>query len=385
MKRIVVSCASGLKNSGDEALLEALLRSLGPEVDVFAISFDPEYTSAYHGISSCAHGDISKKRKWIASCDLFIMGGGGLLQDETSIFNVWLWISEIRLALSSGKRVLLYANSIGPLNYAVNRYLVKQTLPRVTAMTLRDEISLDLLTGMGIKKKAYLTMDPVFSSDSPSHELVLKTNRKYCLPQKYHFFSVRHWYDTHPLIPVSVCSRLNLRTPANWHRYHRLTEELASVVRWINLTLGCPVVFGSFCTERDSKVAKDILKILGGPNENRIIDDPFMRPLEMMAIMKGAEMVTGMRLHAAIYSMIVHQPFIAMVYSDKCRGLLSITDMECYGISVDAFNSKGWKKRYEIIREEFDSIREKLSSISFHAREREKRNSDFLQNILHDG
>jgi polysaccharide pyruvyl transferase WcaK-like protein len=42
MKKLVICCASGIDNSGDEALLGILLRRYSPEYNIAIISLDAE-------------------------------------------------------------------------------------------------------------------------------------------------------------------------------------------------------------------------------------------------------------------------------------------------------------------------------------------------------
>ena len=105
-RKMVIHCASGMENSGDEAILQVLLRRYTPDFEVTVISLSPEKTLALHGhLGIRALGEREKAcRQAIADCDVFILGGGGLLQDKTTIFNPSRWLAKLRLAQRMGKK-----------------------------------------------------------------------------------------------------------------------------------------------------------------------------------------------------------------------------------------------------------------------------------------
>ena len=51
------------------------------------------------------------------------------------------------------KKVMLYANGIGPVEKERNRHLVKRVVSRADFITLREENSLEELRKIGVKNK----------------------------------------------------------------------------------------------------------------------------------------------------------------------------------------------------------------------------------------
>ena len=88
-RKMVIHCASGMENSGDEAILQVLLRRYTPDFEITVISLSPEKTLALHGhLGIRALGEREKAcQQAIADCDVFILGGGGLLQG--AIEHIW--------------------------------------------------------------------------------------------------------------------------------------------------------------------------------------------------------------------------------------------------------------------------------------------------------
>ncbi len=84
--KIVVSGYYGFGNAGDEAILEAMLRdvrALAPAVRVVVLSGDPADTSARFGVEAVPRMNPGAVMRALRGADLFLSGGGSLLQDAT--------------------------------------------------------------------------------------------------------------------------------------------------------------------------------------------------------------------------------------------------------------------------------------------------------------
>lgn len=66
----------------------------------------------------------------IFKSDVIVCGGGGILQDQTSLKSLLYYSSIILVSLFLGKPVLLLANGLGPLKHAISRCIVKFILRR---------------------------------------------------------------------------------------------------------------------------------------------------------------------------------------------------------------------------------------------------------------
>ena len=171
MKNIVISGYYGFDNFGDETVLKILTEHLKDE-NVTVISSNPSKTVLKYKVNSIKTFDFPKIIDFIKSSDVFISGGGSLLQDVTSLRSLLYYIFLIKIALFFKKKVVIFAQGIGPLNSPLSRFLVKNTLKKCEIVTVRDEKSLFLLRGWGISKTD-LVCDPLF--DLPcSHTAEMK-------------------------------------------------------------------------------------------------------------------------------------------------------------------------------------------------------------------
>lgn len=364
---MVIQCCSGIKNSGDEAILKTLIRQYVKEYDITVISQNFQYTSKMHeSIKTCENHRSCCDA--VRGCDIFVLGGGGLLQDETTVYNVFRWLRYLRRAIRLGKITVIYANSIGPLSWRINRWLVKKYLSQVDLITLRDESSAELLKQIGVCSKITVTADVAFSfleeeeASGESNTYGQEANGYVCM-------ALRHWYDIHPLIPVSVCNKLHIRSRKNKRLYNTYIQTMAEVTQYINEVWKKKVVFVTFLYGRDGKVSRDILALAGNKN-NEIIEDEYMEPEKVINIIRQADILIGMRLHSIIYAICTSTPVLPVVYSAKVGGIVKLNRLKPYSISMEELNpdrvimqlNQVWQdseKQKSIMREQYAIMRAK--------------------------
>lgn len=172
-KRFVLSGYFGFKNFGDEAILSVIVKKLkeyGHKVTV--LSSDTAYTKGkFKYIRSVNMFKIPDVLGAISRTDFVISGGGSLLQDTTSLKSLLYYLFIIFSGLILGKKVIIFAQGIGPINTSVGKFLTGLLLKRCTYVSVRDFKSFELLKKWGVNSE--LLCDPIFSADVPVCE---KTN-----------------------------------------------------------------------------------------------------------------------------------------------------------------------------------------------------------------
>ncbi len=170
-KNILISGYYGYSNIGDEAILTTLIRDirniLGSEdYNISVLSANPHATSTLNdGVFAIQRFDIFSVLREISRANFVISGGGGLIQDVTSWKSPLYYLGIIGIAKLLNKKVLIYANGVGPLKYKFNRFLSRLILNKVDKITVRDEDSLKFLNKIGVKN-VQLTVDPIFSFEA---------------------------------------------------------------------------------------------------------------------------------------------------------------------------------------------------------------------------
>lgn len=167
MTKICISGYYGFKNFGDEAILSVLVNHFYKH-DITVFSSDPEFTTKTYNVNSVKSFDIKKVIEEIKSCNVLISGGGSLLQDVTSLKSLVYYTVIIALAIMFNKKVIIFAQGIGPINNRFAQLVVKNLLKLCNIVTVRDEKSLFLLNKWGVN--AELVCDPIYSLEIPQQE-----------------------------------------------------------------------------------------------------------------------------------------------------------------------------------------------------------------------
>src|SRR5437868_5165563 len=174
--RITISGYYGCGNTGDEAVLAGILSAFQERAGIGSSSFtvlsqDPAATMRQHGTNAVPRMGRSGVRRAIQHSDLFISGGGSLLQDTTSLRSLFYYLWIIRTARSVGRPVMIYGQGMGPLRRPISRMLTRSVLNRVHHITVRDPGSAELLKRIGVVTPPIeITADPAFALSPASDE-----------------------------------------------------------------------------------------------------------------------------------------------------------------------------------------------------------------------
>ena len=166
MKRLLLSGYYRYGNAGDEAVLAGLIaafRSADPAGDfaLTALSGTPGETRTAHGISAVDRYRPALLLPAIARCDVFLSGGGSLLQDVSSAHSIFYYLGIVKMAQMLGKKTMFIAQGIGPLTLRRSRRLVAAVANKLDAVTVRDPGSAQLLREIGVTRPpTEVTADP---------------------------------------------------------------------------------------------------------------------------------------------------------------------------------------------------------------------------------
>lgn len=301
MKKIVILGYYGFGNSGDEAILTTIVRDLrqaNPNIHITVMSQNPDATSKEHQVKAISRMNLFQIIRHIKNCDLFISGGGSLLQDITSTRSLYYYLFIIRMALFFKRKVILYANGIGPINHESNREKVKKVIDRVDAITLREEDSLKLLKDIGIRKPhMVVTADPVLTYQSAEVSRIKEIFAEENIPVDQDLVGI------------------NIR---KWKHSVNLEEEVAKAADLMFEQHGLSSVFIPMFQE-DLEVARLIASKMKHPS---FIIKKIYKPDELIGIIGCMRLIIAMRLHTLIYASINSIPMIGLVYDPKVVGYL---------------------------------------------------------------
>ena len=335
MYDVMISGYYGFGNSGDDAILLAIienLRKIKKDIRIVVLSKNPKDTASIYGVDSIDRFNLFKVIGTMKKTRLFLNGGGNLIQDVTSTRSLVYYLTTIYLAKLMGLKVMLYANGIGPVTGRTNRYFTSKIIDRVDIITLREEASGLELKSLGVKKpEIHVTADPALSLEPAGSEETEKLLQKEGIPA-----------DT-PLIGFSV---------RKWSGYEAYSRILAQAADYIEETYNAKSVFIPLHFPSDLAVAEDIAsKMKHSPSILRNIYDTD----KILGIMKRMDLVLGMRLHALIYSVSLSVPVIGLIYDPKVQGFLEYVNQPWAGnvadLNLDSLKKlidEVWSSRKEI-------------------------------------
>lgn len=327
MNRIVISGYYGFGNAGDEAMLAAILEAIlevVPNADITVISGNPKVTAERHGIKAVGRFDGLGILSAIARCDLLISGGGSLLQDVTSKRSLYYYLSIITLAQWFGKRIMLYAQGIGPLRSERARKTVGRILNKVTMITVRDEKSRHELEAMGVTKvPIQVTADAVLAM----HPVDTTIGKRLLAPYQLSGVKKR--------IGVSV---------RQWKQSTSYRKELATALDTLQETLDVDVVFIPMQHPADTAEAEAISCMM---KYKPVVLNRVYTTTELLALAGSMDMLIGVRLHALVFASLMEKPVIGISYDPKIANFLHMIGEVPIGtlddISADALTTEATK------------------------------------------
>jgi len=315
MYDVMISGYYGFGNSGDDAILLAIienLRKIKKDIRIVVLSKNPKDTASIYGVDSIDRFNLFKVISTMKKTRLFLNGGGNLIQDVTSTRSLVYYLTTIYLAKLMGLKVMLYANGIGPVAKRTNRYFTSKIIDRVDIITLREEASGLELKSLGVRKpEIRVTADPALGLEPAGSEEIEKLLQKEGIPA-----------DT-PLIGFSI---------RKWRGYEAYSRIIAQVADYIEETYNVKSVFIPLHFPSDLAVAEDIAsKMKHAPFILRNIYETD----KILGIMKRMDLVLGMRLHALIYSVSLSVPVIGLIYDPKVQGFLEYVNQPWAGNVAD--------------------------------------------------
>lgn len=351
-------------NLGDEAILEVILRELRAclDVDVVVFSRNPKDTQKRHRVRAVPIREMHKDEVLdeLRSLDLFILGGGGILYDES----IEGFLRDVKWAKELGIPVMIYAISVGPFKTPEAKQLAVETLNTVDTITVREGEAKRILHDLGVNQEIEITSDPglllkpqAFTKDMLKKEGIDPDNHLVG-------FSVRE--------PGPAAPDLNIE------QYHAILANAADfmVERFDSQILFVPMENGD---NKDPQHSHAVIAKMTNAQRASVLKGEYTSG-EMLGLVKHMSFAVGMRLHFLIFAGIQKVPFVALPYATKVSGFLSDLEMPMPPITalnvgkLCAFLDRSWDFR--------DRIKKRLEEKISPLQERAKRTNQILCDLL---
>lgn len=318
--KIVLSGFYGLGNTGDEAILKAIIDNLRAELDnpdITVFSLSPEKTAKEYNVKSIYRAwrrENKEKYRALKGADLLISGGGGLLQDTYPTKFLFgplpYYLLIVMLAKIAGTKVMFFSQGIGPVTSTWGKILMKVFANRADFITVRDQYSKDYLKKLGVTRpETVVTADIVFAfkpdeEDRAYNSLPLKGDEKIVA------VTVRPWFDNPDYIEKTA----------------RLLDQLIEL-------RGVTPVFVPMEGKYDVPASNDVLSKMQHADKAMLLGSDFT-PNEFLNFIRHADLTVGLRLHALIFSALSNVPHLGFSYDKKVESFLKRSGMWDYSFRL---------------------------------------------------
>ncbi|AKL96759.1 polysaccharide pyruvyl transferase [Clostridium aceticum] len=309
MKNIFLFGYYGFHNTGDEAILEAIIREIKevlPQAKLTALSYNAKDTMQKHKIHAVSRNSFKEITKAIRASDVVISGGGSILQDVTSSRSLIYYLAIILMAKRMGKKVMFYGNGFGPITGYLNKKLVNYIINQVDRITVRDYQSKEAMQALGIKKDIMVTADIALGLEMIDDKRIEKIFRQegMDLTKKWVGISIREWKGQ--------------------VKYKEVIAQTADYL----INRNYEVVFIPMQFPNDISTSQQIVEKM--KTVPKIITKQY-HPREMIGIISKLDLLLGMRLHSLVFSAIAGVPMVGLEYDTKISSFLKLTGQKSGG------------------------------------------------------
>ena len=366
--KIMISGYYGFNNTGDEAILKSMVGAFKekiPQIKITVLSQSPLQTSQAYQVKAINRLHLIDIMRCLRDTNLFISGGGGLLQDSTGKgWSILYYLGLILIAKIVKVPVMIYAQGIGPINKKFNKLLIKWILNKVDLITVRDNPSKKLLNNLGVLGPSiYVNSDPVF--------LLKKKNINHII-DNYPYIKELINLDDRPLIGVSV-----REYKSNSSDLKRIFAQAAD---YLIENYQAKIIFLPFKFDEDVHISEEILSLMKNQAEVLKIK---LEPEELLSLLSRLSLVIGVRLHSIIFSSMANIPFIAFNYDPKVKYFVEYLGLPELLLEINKdISLKNFQKKIEYVRENNDKIKDILLEKVNNLEEKALVNDEFVFKFL---
>ena len=305
----VICGAYGKGNAGDDAILVCMIRQLrqqDPDLPITVMTRQPRQTAMLTGVSTVhifntlAAGRVMKKSQ------LYISGGGSLIQNVTSNRSLSYYLYSIRQAKKAGCQVMMYGCGIGPVNGEKYQAQAARVLEEnVDLIALRDPESLETLRAFGVEEpRVHLTADPALLMEGDDAAAGRYLARNGLNPDgQYSLFVLRPWDGTQEKL-AAICAAADY----GWEKY------------------GLAPLFYTLEPSRDAEITRTAAGMVKAPCH---VLPPVDDGAALCGLMGRMGLVVSMRLHALVFACAQQTRVAAISYDPKVSGFMSYLGSDC--------------------------------------------------------
>ncbi|MFC1638862.1 polysaccharide pyruvyl transferase family protein [Patescibacteria group bacterium] len=286
--------------------------------------------------------DMMRQVAAVVSC-----GGGFLSTRYRYGFRLFLYL----VAFLLNKPVIVFAQSVGPFETALSRFLIPRFLRRAAVVAVREPDSLQYLTRFGLGDRTVLTADIAFllraHADAPGPAAADRRR-------------------------VAVCVR-DSGPDSNYER------SVATAVGFLS-ERGYDVALVSQTAGDDGALDR----LAAAAPDGRVTTHRFgLHPKSAKRLYAGCDFVIASRMHAIVFACEAHVPFVSIGYEPKFRGLMEQLGYErALALTDDELTPESLLAAVRLVAERRDELATRLAVSLTEIRKRSALNVRLLARAL---
>lgn len=297
--------------------------------------------------------------------------GGPSIGDIYSSINEFFYLYKLFLSKLKGKKVYVYAPSMGPFSGKLRNFIRKFVLKRMDMIIVRDKISRKYLKNQ-LNLDSYLTLDSAFQNDILDEYLKKYSNIEEFLKliknQKVVGMTITDlsWhskYKNHDLLKNNIIKSLE--------------NSIKFLIKEGYYVLLIPQLFGP-----DEKLEKPLIDYILKIDEKVKVLPPELDSYAHQIVISKLFCVIGMRYHPNIFSSKMNVPSIAIYYEHKTKSFMEALGRSDLVINVDKISDKKIIEKFIYLVENYELIKREISEKNPILKEKSKKTTELILNDL---
>ncbi len=288
---VVIAGYYGFGNAGDELILLSQIQRLRkehPDCQITVLSARPAETAARLDVKAVNRWNPWSWIQSLWNAELFILGGGGLLQETTHSWNSLYYLALVAFAKIFSCRTEVRAIGVDPIGRWWSRIFARFVFNHlVNFVSVRDADSQRALESIGIHVRLWRSLDPAFYLSLPKIQTAPRPAPKIA-------WVISAW----PQRP-------------GWN--HDVSFLLQRVAKELNVTNELLPFF----REQDEPLSRSISELTSFHASVR----SWERLEDLLSWTQEYDLIIGMRYHALVLAALAQKTFIGWGYQRKVRTL----------------------------------------------------------------
>jgi colanic acid/amylovoran biosynthesis protein len=407
--KILITNLYSAANRGDAAIVKGMtnaLRDYFPNSEFMVLSKSPEVAKALTGIES--YPPLIDRLKFFGylglvyfliwayfykrsiklptfrredriknylDADLILSVGGGYLNDNYPVAMI-RWLFEFYFGKLLGKKVIIYASSVGPFNKSWLKPFVRFVFDKLDLITLRDPKSQEALGAGGVNSsRIHVTADSAWCMEPIGREegFQLLRGEVSDLSERLRVsISVRRW---------------EFYSGNRMQAHNKYVTAVSALVDYLVKNRNADVFFLSTCTafggyrHDDRQIAYKIIENIESLDGVKILNGEYL-PEQLSAIYANMDLHVGTRMHSNILAMLSGTPVVAIQYEPKTKDMMDSFGLGDWVIDIEQIDSEGLIQMVDKGIENRDSVKTQIAQRLPELKEKSTENARLVHSLL---